>query len=241
MLGPRTVLPLALAATLLFTVAARAQDDRGASSRPPEIERLLEIGKDPDRLRQVLGDPAQVGEMMRLMESDAVREYVRDPQHVRELMSEVDIGQVREAIQNADPSVLRRAMLSRTMERLKKELGANDVEWRTLAPRLEKLIIAQQDARAGVRGGAGGGLGFGGGGLLRGNAAEPSEMQEAATALREAANDASVSPRETARRLERYRTARLRALAQVEKVEKDLRTLITPRQEGILVMLGLLN
>ena len=151
-----------LATLLLATIVpnAWAQNAPGpATARPPEIEKLLELGRDPDRLRQAMSDPKQVQEVMRLMESDVVREYFRDPQHIRELMSEIDPEQIRQTMSEVDPTILRRAALMRTLERLRVQLKPTDEEWKVLAPRIEKLLLAQQDVRAGLRGAGRGGFG----------------------------------------------------------------------------------
>jgi len=247
---PRCVYTVVLGVALTMPLSgplARAQQDADAPApRPPEIERLMELAKDPDRLRQVMSDPEQVREVMRLMESDAVREFVRDPQHVRELMSEINPEQIRQAVQAVDPSVVRQAVAARWMERLRRQLGATDEEWKALGPKVEKLLRAQQEVRAGIRGVGRGGFagGFGGGGfgnLPGGNAGEPSEVEDAAAALREAAEDPDVSSRETSRRLLAYRKAREKARQRLEQAEREVKELLTSRQEGILLVLGLVN
>jgi hypothetical protein len=238
--GLYTLATLLLVATVVPN--ARAQDTAGpAAARPPEIEKLLELGRDPDRLRQAMSDPKQVQDLMRLMESDTVREYFRDPQHLRELLSEVDINQVRETVQSVDPTILRRAALMRTLERLRVQLKPTDEEWKVLAPRIEKLLLAQQDVRAGIRGPGRGGFGGAFGNFGGNNVAPTTEVEEAAADLRDVAQDPTVNSAEAKRRLSIYRKAREKARQRVEDAERDLKELLSQRQEGLLVMLGILE
>ena len=240
----------ALFASVVMTVSmaganARARED-AAPPRPPELERLLELARDPDRLRQAMSDPQQVRELMGLMESDAVREFVRDPQRVRELMSEIDPIAIRQAMQAVDPAIIRQVAAARALERLRVQLGATDVEWKVLGPKLETLIRSRQEVRAGIRGVGRGAFagGFGGGRGLGGfpsAGGEPSEVEEAAEAVRAAAEDPDVGPREAARRLATYRKAREKARERLDKAEREVKELLTQRQEGILLMMGLVE
>jgi len=237
-----------LLAVLLGYAGAWAQNTgQSPPPRPPEVEKLVQLAKDPDRLRQALTDPQKVQEFVGLMESDAVREYLRDPDRVRELMSEVNVLELSQVMQGVDLSLVRTAATARWLERLRKQLGASDEEWKVIAPKIEQLLRAQQDARAGVRGirGVGGGGGGGGGGdfgrFAGGGPAEPSEFTEAARALREALQDPDVPDRDRAILLAEYRKAREKARQRVTQVEGELRDLLTQRQEAILVNMGLME
>jgi len=233
-----------LATLLLATIVPNAWAQNAAApaaARPPEIEKLLELGRDPDRLRQAMSDPKQVQEVMRLMESDVVREYFRDPQHIRELMSEIDPEQIRQTMSEVDPTILRRAALMRTLERLRVQLKPTDEEWKVLAPRIEKLLLAQQDVRAGLRGAGRGGFGGAFGNFGGNNLAPTTEVEEAAADLREVAQDPTVNSAEAKRRLSIYRKAREKARQRVEEAGRDLKELLSQRQEGLLVMLGVLE
>ena len=236
----------ALALAMLLTVpSARAQQGQGQkrSDRPPEIEKLVRLAKDPDRLRKALSDPQQVQEMMTLMESDAVREFASDPSRVMELMSEIDPIKIQEVVRSVDPNILRRAALNRYLEQLRKRLDASDEEWAVLAPRLENLIRAQQEARTGISGmrGGGGGGGGRGGGFFAPSREKPSDLELAAEAVRLAARDPDIPNRDTSLALKEYRKEREKARAKLAAAEQELRDLVTQRQEAILVMLGVLE
>ena len=229
--------------------AGAQQQDGKAPARPPEVEKLLQLAKDPDRLAEVLSDPKQVQELMDLAESDAVREFASDPQRVLALMSEIDPGRIREVVQSIDPSIIRRAATARFMDRLKKQMGATDEEWLVLGPKIEQLLRAQQEARAGIRGfriggagrpgGPGGGGGFGN--LIGRGSEEPSDVEVAAEAVRDAAQDRDVPNRVAERALRDYRKARDKARERLTAAQTEVRELVTHRQEAILMMLGVLE
>jgi hypothetical protein len=230
-------------AVLLVMPPALAQEQAKPSGRPPEVQKLVDMAKDPERLRRAMSDQRQVMEVLKLMESDAVQQYFRDPLRIAELMTEINPDQIREVMQSIDPSIIRKAAMARWMERLRLQLGATDDEWKVLGPKVEKLMQAQQEVRAGIRGiGGGPGGGGGRGGLLgAGNVGEPSEVEAAAADLREAARDPDVARRDTVLALKDYRSARDKARQRVADAERELKELLTQRQEAILLMNGLLE
>ena len=234
---------------MLLTVPSASAQQQGQgqkrSDRPPEIEKLVRLAKDPERLRKALSDPQQIQEMMTLMESDAVREFASDPSRVMELMTEIDPIKIQEVVRSVDPNILRRAALNRYLEQIRKRLDASDEEWAVLAPRLENLIRAQQEARTGIsgmRGGGGGGPGGSrGGGFFAPSREKMSDLELAAEAVRLAARDPDIPNRDTSLALKEYRKERDKARAKLAAAEQELRDLVTQRQEAILVMLGVLE
>ena len=245
---PYAAVVCAVLAVLLADPCAGGQEQGPKPSpRPPEIEKLLQLAKDPDQLRQALSDPKQVQELMNLMESDAVREFASNPQNLISLMTEINPGQIRDVVQSIDPSIVRKAATARWMERLRKQLGASEEEWKVLAPKIEGLQRAQQEVRAGIRGfrpggagsSTGGGRGFGN--LFGPGPGEPSEVEHAAETVRMAVNEPDIPDRDARLALEHYRKAREKARGRLAEAERELRELITQRQEAMLVMLGLLE
>lgn len=142
-----------------------------------------------------------------------------------------------------DPAQFRQMM----MDRLKEQTGATDEEWKTLEPMIQKVMDAQRETRGGFGfgmmrgpGGPGGGPPGGGpGGPGGGNADTP--MARAASELRAANDDPNMNPQELARRLKAYREARDAAREKLAKAQKDLRELLTQRQEAALLMAGLVD
>jgi len=238
-------------ALLCAACAAMAQQaGNGAPAPPPpEVQRLIELAKDPDKIRELMSDPDRLAEVMRTMESEKVQEFFRDPERVQELMRQIDMGQIRDAMRAVDPAMIRKAVASRWKQRLKEMLKATDDEWKVLEPRVENLIRAQQEVRAGIRGGMRGGFGGGGGGFGGAPGAAPpplsregpSEVEEAAEDVREAAADPDLPGAEVARRLTAYRKAREKAREKLDAAERELRDLLTQRQEAILTIAGMLR
>ena len=223
---------------------AFAQEAGDEAPPPPEVQRLIELAKDPERIRQVMSDPDKIQEIMTSMESDAVRQFMSDPRRMQQLMREIDPQQIQEAMRSVDFSKVRQAMASRWKTRLKQMLGATDEEWKALEPKLENVIRAQQETRVGIRGGGGFGSAGGRGLPLVPRAdrlAEPSKVEEAVADLREAMDDPDLPGAEVSRRLKAYRTARDKARQKLQEAERELKELLTQRQEGILLMAGILS
>ncbi|MDK2971062.1 MAG: hypothetical protein PWP23_817 [Candidatus Sumerlaeota bacterium] len=107
------------------------------------------------------------------------------------------------------------------VDRFKEELGLSDDEWAVLKPRIEKVIALQSEMRGGGRG----------------NTASMPEVEALRTALEnpEATND------EITQRVAELRKAREEKQAELKTARETLRELLTPRQEALLVLNGLLD
>ena len=151
---------------------------------------------------------------------------------------------------NFDPAQFRAQM----MERLKTQLGASDDEWKVLEPKVTKVMDAARASSSG-RGGFGGPGGPGGdrGGRTRGgdnggtNGGTPapttptSAVAQAAQELRTVVENKSSTPEECSQKLAAYRAAREKAKGDVMAAQKELKELLTPKQEAILVSSGTLE
>jgi hypothetical protein len=143
---------------------------------------------------------------------------------------------------NRDPQQQRQRM----MDRMKEQMGATDEEWKALEPRIQKVMAAQRDARTGGfngfgggRGGRGGGGGGGGGG---GDAnANPSPVREARRAVQAAIDDGNTSPQDLAAKLKAYRDARDKAREDLTSAQKELKELLSQKQEAVLLMSGMIE
>ena len=207
---------------------------------PPVIQRLVEVAKDPERLRELVSDPDRVAGVMEALDNDAVREFMSDPWRVAAVARQVDLQQVREVIQTVDRAKVREALAARWKLRLKERLGAGDEEWKVLEPLILKVVRARREARIDPPRTAGG---------VRGVRAVPppvpgdgpSEVDEAESALREVAGDPDARGSDVARPLAEYRQARDAARKRLAEAEAELRELLTQRQEGVLVVAGILR
>ena len=138
---------------------------------------------------------------------------------------------------NFDPAQMR----ERFMNSIKEQLKADDDEWKVLSPKIEKLMTAQRDARAGG-GGFGrrpGGGGGGGGGGADNQPTTP--VAKASADLRTALDNKDTPAEDIAKKLAALREARDKARADLAAVQKELKEVLTQRQEAVLVTMGMLE
>lgn len=140
-----------------------------------------------------------------------------------------------------DPQQMRQRM----MERMKEQLGATDEEWKALEPRVEKVMTASREARFGgmgaMMGGRRGGPGGAGGGPGPADNQPQSAVGKATADLRSGLDDKNTSADEIAKRLTALREARAKAKQDFEAAAKELKEVLTQRQEATMVMMGILE
>ncbi|MCX5662302.1 MAG: hypothetical protein NTW19_21695 [Planctomycetota bacterium] len=148
-----------------------------------------------------------------------------------------------------DPAEFRQRM----EERMKEGTGATDDEWKLIKPKLEKVTTLQMQSRmggmmGGRRGGGPGGGGPGGGGGAPGAGGpggggdQPqSEVAKASSELRKTLEDKAAGPEAIKPKLEALRAARTKSHTELVQAQKELRDLLTLRQEAFFVSTGLLD
>lgn len=136
---------------------------------------------------------------------------------------------------NFDPAQMQQRML----ERIKEQMKAPDDEWNVISPKLEAVMKAQRDARAGGFGGFGGRGGGPGGG--RGDNQPQSEVGKASQELRTALEAENASAETVAAKLKAYREARAKAEEALKAAREELKGVLSERQEAVLVMSGVLE
>ena len=131
-------------------------------------------------------------------------------------------------------------------DRMKQSLGATDEEWKALQPRIEKVQTLSRQAR-------GGGMGFmmmggrrgGPGNRPQGDRPQSdrpqSEVEKKSEALQKILDNKEAKVEEIKAALTALREARAKARAELETAQKELREVVTVRQEAQLVTLGLLD
>ena len=131
-------------------------------------------------------------------------------------------------------------------DRMKQSLGATDEEWKALQPRIEKVQTLSRQAR-------GGGMGFMMMGGRRGGPGDrpqgdrpqsdrpQSEVEKKSEALQKVLDNKEAKVEEIKAALTALREARAKAKAELETAQKELREVVTVRQEAQLVTLGLLD
>ena len=126
----------------------------------------------------------------------------------------------------------------RMEERLKEQLGTTDDEWKVLQPKLEKVMTARRDTMGGGFGGFGGGRR---GDDNNSGSQQRSAVQTASSDLRTTLENKDATPEEINAKLKALRDAREKAKADLAAAQKDLKEVITPRQEAVLVTIGMLE
>ena len=135
----------------------------------------------------------------------------------------------------------------RAQEQMREQLGATEEEWQVLQPRIEKV----QQLQRGTRGGFGGWGGqFGGRGGRRPEEArrpegapehEQSEVEKKTEALRNLLADKASDAEAIRAALDALRKAREQAQQELVAARKELRDVVTVRQEASLVLMGILD
>ncbi len=122
-------------------------------------------------------------------------------------------------------------------DRMKEMMGASDDEWKVIAPRLEKVVTLGMQARGGGMMGMMRGRGGPGGG----DQAPQSDIATKAGDLRKLLEDKDAAPADIKAKLAAFREARDKSKTELAAAQKDLREVISLRQESQLVMLGMLD
>lgn len=138
---------------------------------------------------------------------------------------------------NFDPAEMQKRMLERYKEMLE---VTDDAEWKALEPMVTKVGEARLQAMAGMgRGMFGGRGGRGGGGPGGQGGGFGGQTNPTADSLQKAI-DAKASNAETKAALEKFVADRKAKQAELEKAQAALRKVLTPRQEAIATLNGLL-
>jgi hypothetical protein len=141
---------------------------------------------------------------------------------------------------NFDPAQMR----ERYMNQIKEQLGSPDDEWKLIQPRLEKVLTAQRETRSSRFGGSGnrGGRTRGGNNADNQQNNRPqSAVSQASEDLRKALDDKGTPPEELTRKIAALHEAREKAKADLAAAQKDLRELLSVRQEATLIASGILD
>jgi Spy/CpxP family protein refolding chaperone len=158
-----------------------------------------------------------------------------------------------------DPSQIR----TQLSNQVKEQLGATDEEWAVLGPKIEHISQIQADTGGGMMGsislmmrnfsrmarqGGGGGGGFQGGGGRGPGGIDMSAilgpetpLRRKLTALSTALDNPATPAADIKQLLASIREDRERAKVELTKSRQELIELLTPRQEGILFQMGILE
>jgi hypothetical protein len=143
-------------------------------------------------------------------------------------------------------------MRQRMQERLKERLGATDDEWSVLGAKIEAVQQLQRELRPRPSFGPGGpsdnaGPGGGPGDMGPGGPGEPgapnddSPVQKAMNELNKVLRGEDVKPDDIKAAIARVRDERAKVRANLTKAQTDLQSVVTAKQEAILLTLGILE
>src|SRR5687767_4322000 len=140
-----------------------------------------------------------------------------------------------------------------TMNAVRAKLAADDEQWKSLWPKIEKVLEAQRNARTGA------GMSFSSPAMVKGNPpanAMPPQRPpiggagagvvdtpagRAMQQIRAALENQQTSDEELLKQVTAMRAARDIARAELAAAQKDLHDACSPRQEAVLVTLGVLE
>jgi hypothetical protein len=128
------------------------------------------------------------------------------------------------------------AQLQNTLANIQQALGASDQEWQVLQPKVQTVVADRQVVQAGQgRGGRGGGRRGGGGGN---NATADNAVARALADLEATLQNENATADQISVKLSALRDAKTKAAANLAAAQKDLKDLLTARQEATLVTMG---
>ena len=130
----------------------------------------------------------------------------------------------------------------RAAERMRENLGASEEEMKVLQPRIDKVqTLARQSRGGGMRGMMGGDRRGNRPGQEARPEREQTEIEKATGALSKLVADKESKPEAIKTSLATLRQAREKAKQELAKAQKELREVVTVRQEAQLVLMGLLD
>ena len=118
--------------------------------------------------------------------------------------------------------------------RIKADLGVTDDEWKVLQPRIEKVSTLRRAGDSG-RGG------FSRGGDSNRSSEPQSPVAKASEDLRNVTRNKEAPAAEVTAKLAALREARAKAKAELAAAQKELVEVLTPKQEAVLVSMGMLE
>ena len=118
-------------------------------------------------------------------------------------------------------------------EWMKDRMGATDDEWKVIQPKLEKVMTTRRDAMGGMSG------------MFRRSESQGNEtrspVQQASADLRTLLENKDAPADQIAAKLTALREARDKARQELVSAQKELKEVLSARQEAVLVTFGMLD
>ncbi|MEO6435807.1 MAG: hypothetical protein ABIP55_08600, partial [Tepidisphaeraceae bacterium] len=197
------------------------QDERDTAQQMREIvrevtENMREKGMDPQELMLDIRQKMQDGAFdFAELQKDLVAKGVMTDEMVQTLK-----GSTRRLVAGG----------------IKQRLGATEEEWAVLAPKVQRVTLAMADAGEVAGGGAGGRMGS----FMLGGLSGDGAVRKAMTNLRATLQDKNSPDATIAEKLAALREAREKAKVELRAAREDLQSVVTARQEAVLLGMGLL-
>jgi hypothetical protein len=137
---------------------------------------------------------------------------------------------------NFDPAQFRQ----RFEDNVKEQLGATDDEWKVIQPKLTKVFDARRASMGGMRGMFGRNRDRGGDTSATDNT-NRSPLEIAQRELQQVLDNKDATADQIAAKLKALREARDKAKQELASAQKDLKEILTPRQEAVLVNMSMLD
>jgi len=136
-----------------------------------------------------------------------------------------------------DPQQMQKMM----EQRMQRQLGASDAEWKTLGPGVMKVSQLNRQVSGSGRGGMFGGGRRGPTGGRQGAQGQPTELDKATEQLQTLLDNDSAKPEDIEKQLTVLRTAREKVKKELATEQQKLQKQVTVRQKAQLVLMGLLD
>ena len=123
---------------------------------------------------------------------------------------------------------------------MKERLAVNDEEWKVIQPKMEKVMEARRES-GGFGGGFGGRGGPGGGRGGDDANRQRSAVETASRELRDLLENKDATAEQITAKLTALREAREKAKTNLTAAQKELKEVLTQRQEAVFVTMGMLE
>jgi hypothetical protein len=217
----RIVLALSIVSALLFSASARAQDQAPTPEEQAMRQQMQDMRQQIFQNMQAKGiDPQQF--FQQIFQNGGSMADVQKQLIAQGIVDKDTIAKMQTTVQ------------SFALNQIKRQLEVTDDDWAAMVPVVQKVLTAQSQLAQGGQGRGGGGFA---GGFFGG---QTSELATATSELRAAVQDTNTDSQHLATKLAAWRAAYAKASDDLIAAQRDLISLLTPRQEAILSTQGLL-
>lgn len=218
---------LAVLFASLATATVRAQQ---FAPDPEMVQQLQQFGQQMLQNMQAKGiDPQEYFQGM----AQKIQDGTYDPQDIQQEM--IDKGIVTNDMMTQMQGTMQKLALSA----IRQQLASTDEEWAVLLPKLQTVVGLLSDVSQG--GGLGSAAMMSGAGVMAGAQATNTPAAKAYRELRTLLKDKNATDQQVAIKLREWRQLHQKAKSLLTMARKDLISILTVRQEAILLSAGILE